>query len=944
MEGMILSESTPLDSRTFFSSPIETLLESLEDPQDEHVTLHDVIEAYAMLSTRIRVLAKTLLEVPVTPQPALETLQAHSRDLHKCLSRDIQRATAIPLHQFQSDWTVVHTLSEIDLPPECLQDSKDIANVCHHALQVIASVFLFRLFIHYFPVCLHTKTRNLVFWIIQTQQLPFEILFNKIEDIKGILQMSMDNGDRLSQASADSLRSICQLLRRHPQKFIDIFACFLEPTLAFLSSGSFELRLDAADALCSFAAAKIQLPVTPVFETFAESIRMYIEGQVSKVLAHKPNCLPTILSNTISDDKGKGPRWIVAVVASIILSDYLLFLHPKSLKLVLNALSRLRQNKRDAARTEHSLLWKCLIWAFSRIPRNSSDAKLEDIRRKAFNVVRQELTRGLLSTCTPSDVDPARTASDISLLLGIPSTMITNHDHLATFEGLALLNQIMRGSKQTDKLADNRRLFPLALIDGSLLKPRRPTDDMTDTVKSLGCTHLPDIRPLTQNEIVYHLDDIINIWKCSTQKALMESELAIPEDVFTIWRALLSLYSYLGQQTTEPAASFKFSVRVASIIAGFAIHGESAKIEIASLSFMRNLWLEMCNATSHHTSHIAQLDATRELWAIFGRNSLLKSVLSWTLTDFEIDIWRGIFTKFIDSADMNKNNFIEMLAERLSEEKLDCFSKMSEVVIIILSEITTEQPGSFLTRFFNTIGQTMQALYGTEQELDGLCIWLKDERHVLTDDDYNTVIQTIYCNPLAILSTMDLRIPPPGLGPMAFENYWKTKCQGNEEITRDCPQEIHVLLKAWTDCCSRSQKIRSLLKLVMSVATDSQNSVTNQRPEDLPIQHGISYNGNVTYTSQAAGCLMLRCGAWASSIYRDVHASTSNITSRVDWFMDSTYVAQDHEEKKSSGPIVDSRFSSPSSDDYKQWEVAVSAKDIENIDLQLDSKSLNVQK
>lgn len=81
-----------LASKLYFRSPILTLLESLEDLYQEHISLNDISQAYDVLCCRIRQVAE-LIGTPCDPfPPALVYLQDHSSSLASCLRRDISYA------------------------------------------------------------------------------------------------------------------------------------------------------------------------------------------------------------------------------------------------------------------------------------------------------------------------------------------------------------------------------------------------------------------------------------------------------------------------------------------------------------------------------------------------------------------------------------------------------------------------------------------------------------------------------------------------------------------------------------------------------------------------------------------------------------------------------------------------------------------------------------
>ena len=92
----------------YFSSPLNTLLESLHDPDCNQVMLHDITEAYDCFSDRIRSVAKPLMQVETTnaAHAALNIIGECSSDLVQVLKRDLRRANSDPSSQSQQSFNM----------------------------------------------------------------------------------------------------------------------------------------------------------------------------------------------------------------------------------------------------------------------------------------------------------------------------------------------------------------------------------------------------------------------------------------------------------------------------------------------------------------------------------------------------------------------------------------------------------------------------------------------------------------------------------------------------------------------------------------------------------------------------------------------------------------------------------------------------------------------
>jgi hypothetical protein len=128
--------SASLDSDKYLASPITTILGSIDDPQSEVITLHDIAEAYSTLSRRIRLQAQ---QATVTTQthPAFKPFTIHNASLSICLIRDISRCLLNPLSIFSQDSVPLDGLAR----EEAMERAQAYATLSHHALVFLSDVF-----------------------------------------------------------------------------------------------------------------------------------------------------------------------------------------------------------------------------------------------------------------------------------------------------------------------------------------------------------------------------------------------------------------------------------------------------------------------------------------------------------------------------------------------------------------------------------------------------------------------------------------------------------------------------------------------------------------------------------------------------------------------------------------------------------------------------------
>lgn len=127
-------------SPAFLISPLETLLQSIHDQENLHLTQHDIIEAYAALSMRFRSLIAE--DAQIFASPILNPIKSHSSELAGCLKRDIKRAFRNPFTGFHqaSVQDSVYSVDSVAEEDE-LQYALDLSMLCHHALRVVSDIF-----------------------------------------------------------------------------------------------------------------------------------------------------------------------------------------------------------------------------------------------------------------------------------------------------------------------------------------------------------------------------------------------------------------------------------------------------------------------------------------------------------------------------------------------------------------------------------------------------------------------------------------------------------------------------------------------------------------------------------------------------------------------------------------------------------------------------------
>ena len=233
-----------VSSKTYFDSPIRTLCESINDPGGLFISVHDLMEAYSVLSTRLRVIFNEAT-CTTLPTPCLAGFHEFSSDITQCISRDIQRPLPSPFDSQQDFSSYLDYDAATDL--EELQLTMDNISLCHYALRIASDIFTFSTLYSIFPgkrsyfiaPAVHTlilpvfssddplvsllrealslcttkcsplveldKARAMVVWILKTQQLPTPILFSLKQEILATVKYAINCSAERSTIQVDAL-------------------------------------------------------------------------------------------------------------------------------------------------------------------------------------------------------------------------------------------------------------------------------------------------------------------------------------------------------------------------------------------------------------------------------------------------------------------------------------------------------------------------------------------------------------------------------------------------------------------------------------------------------------------------------------------------------------------------------------------------------------------
>ena len=143
--SILSTDNDPLELPDYFLSPVETIACSQHALASRRLSLHDITEAYHILSMRIRRSSSTLT-VGTRSYPALEPLRKNRVDVAAALRRDISRAlhgSATRATEYSYSNLAEHAEESVSWESTAYNKSRatDLSTLCHYALRLLAEIF-----------------------------------------------------------------------------------------------------------------------------------------------------------------------------------------------------------------------------------------------------------------------------------------------------------------------------------------------------------------------------------------------------------------------------------------------------------------------------------------------------------------------------------------------------------------------------------------------------------------------------------------------------------------------------------------------------------------------------------------------------------------------------------------------------------------------------------
>ena len=384
-----------------------------------------------------------------------------------------------------------------------------------------------------------------------------------------------------------------KFLNQHPECFVPPFKEFLPSVLRYLINGeSSNVRNITSQVLCALAQGTISGKIpSPIRRSLSKEIVAFINANTTGTpkTPNAPAANPGPLAKRIHDaldnvdfetsQSLNVPSWALVVISSlIVLSDASFFLHSRCLKLVMPVLSKVSAWKRGKGIQElHSVVWKCIVWAFARLreaerlAKNGQNQPLEKAvdMRSVYSFSRQDLrcdigvavVATLLWTSDQGNTSidsmkhdiskeqEVQNAEDVGSALGVVKDMLKNPDRQVREFGKKTLVRMLSGIGASTSIEDsdasrlivqdwyNAFLAP-QLFDKSILSSSQA--NLLTVANQIGGVDVNVVPRLSENEVSQHWDELLGIWAGLVSRLVPERKMSLPVRSFPFGRSPLN--------------------------------------------------------------------------------------------------------------------------------------------------------------------------------------------------------------------------------------------------------------------------------------------------------------------------------------------------------------------------------------------------------------------
>lgn len=387
------------------------------------------------------------------------------------------------------------------------------------------------------------KTRRLIFNVFQAQDLSTSVISKFGMRLTLAIRLALEGGENeislkfaalkviyllvviFPLAQCFSIQAFRELVRAQTTSFVPVFSELLPTILSLSFSGKVAMRTHAVHALSSLAFAILES--SDVSQAAVVSLSAIVKAFIQENTGADSTSQPDLeslktcwdRSSNSQSSKGAGSNsvvWGITTLSSlIVLAGHTVFLSPSYIRFFLNILGTLRRHKEDGIRSLHPYVWRCLVYAWAKLPSHTDVEKT--VKAKAFNVIKQELRRGngvaIVSAALYSSSNGSEKV-DLGPMLDLIKTDLIGekkfNPHLRN-DGLSIFRVLLGVKPTVGRLQSPSDIVAKGLLNGSLLESS--IEDFPDITSKLSVAGITLLRPLSETEIQQHWTALLVLWE-----------------------------------------------------------------------------------------------------------------------------------------------------------------------------------------------------------------------------------------------------------------------------------------------------------------------------------------------------------------------------------------------------------------------------------------------
>ncbi|KII86624.1 hypothetical protein PLICRDRAFT_177378 [Plicaturopsis crispa FD-325 SS-3] len=571
-------------------APLETIHESLEPDFCDHITLHDLLDAYDTLCHRLKHALLSLADASIT-----KTLEAHASQITDALNRDVRRVLTDPVPPPEDSLLT----ESVEMGPEELKYARDLTLVSHYAMRLTSDILRHHglysaLSAVQIESLLHSvlsvldmsedlptpdaaKTRKFALCILTSQRLPGTVLHPCTPALSDTVETILRSNNQ--DMAHDALLMIDGISQKNDAHFPGLIPAMLP----FLIDSSASMQHATTQCLNSFALNSITLPAT---DAVSKHLNSFLK-------AHRKH--PNLVAMTTLSTPAMPTLALLASL--VVLAGPHLFTTAALLKLVFPALSHACVHKQRAVRRACVGVWLCIAWAYGRLCMAGENAN--NIREKAFLVVKQEVSGGI-GVALVAIILGVGGDDCVEKALVVVGDMVRHAQDDIHRAGLALLCRLVTlASPQSPRSQgvkwDLNRIIPRALLDGRVLNGVKIDEQYVSTA---------DVRALDDDEIKGHWEALVDMLALCGNRHLTERA-QLSGALLRVWQCLLLVQAELTQGHQHLTTNPRIQQRVVQVVRGYlrfqveqSVSMPTEELQLRRLTAATQLWGVMRNVYS----------------------------------------------------------------------------------------------------------------------------------------------------------------------------------------------------------------------------------------------------------------------------------------------------------------------------------------------------------